>query len=42
MNGKHLFEDIFNRSIEDIFLIWDYEKDRNDIVFIFDKEYRES
>ncbi|KAA9022617.1 Na-translocating system protein MpsC family protein [Niallia endozanthoxylica] len=42
MNCKHLFEDIFNRSIEDIFIIWDYEKDRNDIVFIFNKEYREN
>ncbi|WP_394239059.1 Na-translocating system protein MpsC family protein [Niallia oryzisoli] len=40
MDCKGLFEGIFNRSIEDIFIIWDYEKDRNDIVFIFNKEYR--
>lgn len=32
---KEQFEEIFNRAIEDIFIMWDYEKDRNYLVFHF-------
>jgi uncharacterized protein YbcI len=35
---KSLFEDLFNRLIEDMFIMWDYESDRNYIIFIFTKE----
>lgn len=32
---KKLFEDVFNQDIEDLFITWDYEQDKNFIVFNF-------
>jgi len=36
---RNLFEDIFNRIIEDLFILWDYENDRNYLIFNFNKDY---
>ncbi len=35
---KGVFEDLFNRLIDDIFILWDYEGDRNYLIFVFKKE----
>jgi len=35
LNRKDLFEDVFNRVIDDLFITWDYEQDKNFIVFNF-------
>lgn len=37
--NKELFECLFNRMIEDMFIMWDYKKNRNYLVFIFNKLY---
>jgi uncharacterized protein YbcI len=38
LRNKTLFEDLFNRLIEDIFIVWDYENNRNYLIFVFYKE----
>lgn len=40
LKNKYLFEDLFNRIIEDIFIVWDYENNRNCLIFVFFKEYQ--
>jgi uncharacterized protein YbcI len=35
LNRKELFENVFNREIDDLFITWDYEQDKNFIVFNF-------
>ncbi|WP_195891958.1 Na-translocating system protein MpsC family protein [Neobacillus dielmonensis] len=35
MMHKIQFEDLFPRIIEDLFMLWDYENDRNYLVFVF-------
>ncbi|MCM3117292.1 DUF2294 domain-containing protein [Neobacillus sp. MER 74] len=40
LKNKSIFEDLFNRIIEDIFIVWDYEKNRNYLIFVFYKEYQ--
>jgi uncharacterized protein YbcI len=37
--NKGQFEDLFNRLIEDMFMMWDYKNNRNYLVFIFNKLY---
>ncbi|WP_256989132.1 DUF2294 domain-containing protein [Bacillus sp. EB106-08-02-XG196] len=37
--NKVLFEGLFNRLIEDMFIMWDYKNNRNYLVFIFNKLY---
>jgi len=37
---KSLFEGLFDRVIEDIFIVWDYEKNRNYLIFVFYKAYQ--
>jgi uncharacterized protein YbcI len=37
--NKELFEGLFNRLIEDMFIMWDYKENRNYLVFIFNKLY---
>ncbi|MEC1525620.1 Na-translocating system protein MpsC family protein [Neobacillus niacini] len=37
--NKDQFEELFNRLIEDIFIMWDYKNNRNYLVFIFNKLY---
>jgi uncharacterized protein YbcI len=39
LKQKNLFEKLFNRAIDDIFLILDYENDRNYLIFNFNKVY---
>lgn len=34
-NHKDLFEEVFNRSIEDIFILWDYVGNKKYIIFSF-------
>ncbi|WP_462413018.1 Na-translocating system protein MpsC family protein [Neobacillus sp. Marseille-QA0830] len=34
---KTLFGDLFPRQIEDLFILWDYEHDRNYLVFVFNR-----
>jgi uncharacterized protein YbcI len=36
---RELFEDMFNRSIEDLFMMWDLKKNRSYLIFIFNKVY---
>jgi uncharacterized protein YbcI len=36
---KEQFEVLFNRLIEDMFMMWDYKNNRNYLVFIFNKLY---
>jgi uncharacterized protein YbcI len=33
------FESLFNRLIEDMFMMWDYKNNRNYLIFIFNKLY---
>ena len=40
LKNKNLFEDLFTRIIEDIFIVWDYENNRNYLIFVFYKEYQ--
>jgi len=40
LKKKSLFEDLFNRTIEDIFIVWDYQRNRNYLIFVFYKEYQ--
>jgi uncharacterized protein YbcI len=40
LKNKKVFEDLFNRIIEDIFIVWDYENNRNFFIFVFYKEYQ--
>ncbi|MGM0902123.1 MAG: Na-translocating system protein MpsC family protein [Bacillota bacterium] len=35
LNRKDQFENVFNRVIDDLFITWDYEQDKNFIVFNF-------
>lgn len=37
--NKEQFEKLFNRLIEDMFIMWDYKNNRNYLVFIFNKLY---
>lgn len=37
--NKEPFEDLFNRLIEDMFIMWDYKNNRNYLIFIFTKLY---
>jgi uncharacterized protein YbcI len=37
--NKEQFEVLFNRLIEDMFMMWDYKNNRNYLVFIFNKLY---
>lgn len=37
--NQEKFERIFNRLIEDMFIMWDYKNNRNYLVFIFNKLY---
>jgi uncharacterized protein YbcI len=37
--NKGQFEVLFNRLIEDMFMMWDYKNNRNYLVFIFNKLY---
>jgi uncharacterized protein YbcI len=37
--NKEQFEGLFNRLIEDMFMMWDYKNNRNYLVFIFNKLY---
>jgi uncharacterized protein YbcI len=37
--NKGQFEGLFNRLIEDMFIMWDYKNNRNYLVFIFNKLY---
>ncbi|MBY0147637.1 Na-translocating system protein MpsC family protein [Neobacillus niacini] len=37
--NKGQFEGLFNRLIEDMFMMWDYKNNRNYLVFIFNKLY---
>jgi uncharacterized protein YbcI len=37
--NKGQFEILFNRLIEDMFMMWDYKNNRNYLVFIFNKLY---
>lgn len=39
LQHKKEFEETFNRNIEDIFIIWDYQQDRSLLVFTFRKEF---
>lgn len=36
---RELFEELFNRSIEDLFIMWDFKKNRSYLIFIFNKVY---
>lgn len=36
---RELFEEMFNRSIEDLFMMWDPKKNRSYLIFIFNKGY---
>lgn len=38
LKNKKLFERVFNRLIDDIFIMWDYENDRCYLIFLFMKE----
>ncbi|MEH7505673.1 Na-translocating system protein MpsC family protein [Neobacillus drentensis] len=40
LKNKNLCEDLFTRIIEDIFIVWDYENNRNYLIFVFYKEYQ--
>lgn len=40
LKNKKLFEHIFNRIIEDIFMLWDYDNNRSFLIFVFYKEYQ--
>lgn len=37
--NKEKFENLFNRLIEDIFIMWDYKNNKHYLVFIFSKFY---
>jgi uncharacterized protein YbcI len=37
--NKVLFEEMFNRSIEDLFMMWDYNKNKSYLIFSFNKVY---
>lgn len=37
--NKGKFEGLFNRLIEDMFMMWDYKNNRNYLVFIFNRLY---
>nr|WP_263323700.1 DUF2294 domain-containing protein [Neobacillus sp. Marseille-Q6967] len=39
LRHKELFQEVFSRRIEDLFIMWDYENDRNYLIFTFIKEY---
>jgi uncharacterized protein YbcI len=39
MKHKQLFEEVFNRVIEDIFILCDYENNRKYLIFNFNKDY---
>ncbi|MDR4945701.1 Na-translocating system protein MpsC family protein [Neobacillus cucumis] len=36
---RELFEDMFNRTIEDLFIMWDYKKNISYLIFSFNKVY---
>jgi uncharacterized protein YbcI len=36
---KSLFEKAFNRSIDDLFIMWDFEQNKNYYIFNFEKVY---
>lgn len=38
MEQKHLFEEMFNRSIEEIFIMWDFKEDKSCLIFYFNKQ----
>ncbi|WP_080848588.1 Na-translocating system protein MpsC family protein [Cytobacillus gottheilii] len=38
LEQKQTLEDFFNRIIEDIFIMWDYQNDKSYLVFTFRKE----
>lgn len=40
LKNKKLFEHLFKRIIEDIFMVWDYDNNRNFLIFVFYKEYQ--
>ncbi|PLS05822.1 Na-translocating system protein MpsC family protein [Neobacillus cucumis] len=36
---RELFEELYNRSIEDIFMMWDSKNNKSYLIFSFNKEY---
>jgi|SRR4051794_37082471 uncharacterized protein YbcI len=36
---RELFEELFNRSIEDLFMMWDFKNNKSYLIFSFNKVY---